>query len=384
MVGAGGAVLVGAAAELAPDLDQHAVVLAARLEVALEGQDRIAGAAQVVAERVLLVGVGVVAARGRDRHRRQGHPAADHLGQAREPLAEAGVGVGHRRGVALKGGEQLAQVVGLRRRATDLGHVGGVRGEAPEAPEGVVHRLDHRVADAVRVHVVVGDVLDSRHRHRRGRDRWREGAVHGQALQRVVVRARAVDVAPEPAGPRADLQLPDLVEVAGGEVRLVGAGVADRREGRDLALGVQGRKRGRGRVPAHRGVLAEGRALARPQRQRRAQSRVLGVPGRGQHAHRVDAAVEEDRDQDAPVGGCVGDPVVECGQRQLAGAVDRQRQSRAARDERAPREPGAGRDRHPVLDHRQALAGLGRRGAHQRRAGVVAAAVVGGHRGFAS
>ena len=43
VVGAGGGVLGGAAAELRPDLDQHAVGDPAGLEVALEGEQRVGG-----------------------------------------------------------------------------------------------------------------------------------------------------------------------------------------------------------------------------------------------------------------------------------------------------------------------------------------------------
>ena len=52
MVGAGRAVLLGAAAELAPDVDEHAVGEAAGLEVALERAERGGGEREPVREVV--------------------------------------------------------------------------------------------------------------------------------------------------------------------------------------------------------------------------------------------------------------------------------------------------------------------------------------------
>ena len=63
MVGPGRAVLLRPAAELAPNLDQDPVGEPARLEVALEGEQPVAGLVEVAVEVVGLAGVGVVAAR---------------------------------------------------------------------------------------------------------------------------------------------------------------------------------------------------------------------------------------------------------------------------------------------------------------------------------
>ena len=65
VVGAVGAVLLAAAAELRPDLDQHAVREAARLEVALEGEQRVGGRLQALREVLRLAVVRVVVARAR-------------------------------------------------------------------------------------------------------------------------------------------------------------------------------------------------------------------------------------------------------------------------------------------------------------------------------
>ena len=69
--------------------------------------------------------------------------------------------------------------------------------------------------------------------------------------------------------------------------------VADRREGADLALAVEGGERGRGRMPLQARVLAEARARARGQGEVRPQLLVARVADRGKDAEGVDAAVEE-------------------------------------------------------------------------------------------
>jgi hypothetical protein len=75
--------------------------------------------------------------------------------------------------------------------------------------------------------------------------------------KRVVVGPDEIEVATEPTGVVADVELADLVVVAGGEVRLVGVFVADRREDADLALVVERRQAFRRRVPAEPVVLGE-------------------------------------------------------------------------------------------------------------------------------
>ena len=76
---------------------------------------------------------------------------------------------------------------------------------------------------------------------------------------------------------------------------LVGVRVADGRDHRDLALGVELGQRCERRVPAQARVLGEGLAVGRRQRQLWAEGRVLRVPGR--HRQGVGTAVEEDREQ---------------------------------------------------------------------------------------
>ena len=120
-------------------------------------------------------------------------------------------------------------------------------------------------ADAPRARRPEADVLrlvDRRDRVARGGERGRELAVQGHALQRVVGRADAVEHPPEPAGAQVRVQRADLPEVARGEVRLVRAGVADRGQDGDLALGVQVGERVRRRVPAQARVLGERAAVA--------------------------------------------------------------------------------------------------------------------------
>ena len=83
VVGAG-SVLLGPAAELAPHVHEHAVLDAARLEVALERAQAVPDLEQVARQAVELVRVGVVAAR-LDRHHLQRQPAVDHRRQRAQP-----------------------------------------------------------------------------------------------------------------------------------------------------------------------------------------------------------------------------------------------------------------------------------------------------------
>ena len=63
-------------------------------------------------------------------------------------------------------------------------------------------------------------------------------------------RARGIEIAAHPAGQQRGVRRADLPEVTRGEVRLVGMGVADRRQHADLALAVQLRERRERRMPA--------------------------------------------------------------------------------------------------------------------------------------
>ena len=108
--------------------------------------------------------------------------------------------------------------------------------------------------------------------------------------------------------------------------------------------------------------------LAQPEL--RAKLAVERVADRREHRQVVDAAVEEHRD-DRRVGGAgrLGDARLErIHAEQLRPAVDRQREPGAAHEERPPAEAGAGGQRHPALDRRQALPGLGRGVPDERRA----------------
>ena len=92
MVGPRRAVFLRPAAELAPHLDHHPVVEAARFEVALEGEDPFAGFAQVLGEVFGLVGVGVVAARGAQRHHPHRQAPVEVVGEPGELVGEFAFG----------------------------------------------------------------------------------------------------------------------------------------------------------------------------------------------------------------------------------------------------------------------------------------------------
>ena len=68
MIGAARPVLLRPAAELCPDVHEHPVGESARLQIALEGEQRIGCELEPVGEILRLVVVGVVAAGSRQRH----------------------------------------------------------------------------------------------------------------------------------------------------------------------------------------------------------------------------------------------------------------------------------------------------------------------------
>ena len=90
MVGAARAVLLRAAAELRPDVDEHAVGEPARLEVALEGEQRVGRELQVVGELLRLVVVRVVAAGGGQRDDAERQAGGEHRGEPGEAPRERG------------------------------------------------------------------------------------------------------------------------------------------------------------------------------------------------------------------------------------------------------------------------------------------------------
>ena len=272
------------AAELGPDVDQHAVGQPARLEVALEGGERVAGELERLAERLDLVGVRVVVAGGGDGHAAQGQAHGEHLGERGEPLGEVGVlrgRIGDRAGergrVVLAGpqrGELRAQRAGVHGGARDLRHRAVAAPVRRPDPGG---RVEHQRVDVAphvaRPEVVARRRVDGGDGHAAGRERRCERVVEREPLERVVGRADAVEVAAEPAAAQPRVQRAHLVEVARDEVRLVGVRVADGGHDGDLALPVQRRDRGRGRVPAQARVLGERGARAGRQGELRPQPR---------------------------------------------------------------------------------------------------------------
>ena len=232
--------------------------------------------------------------------------------------------------------------------------------------------------DAARVVAVVVDVVRRGHGHAARRQLRRQAAVQRDPLDRDVGGADAIEVAPEPAGRAHGIGRADLPEVAGGEVRLVGRVVADRRSHGDAAAGVvpQLLEALRRRMPAQPRVGLERRAGARGQREARSQDGVARVARRREQAERVQAAVHEDRYEHLLLAGRLGDGRLEGLRRQRsAGAVHRERQACGAQQHRAAREARAGGRRHAGLGQRQPGAGARDRSAQQVRTGEVIAAV---------
>ena len=114
-------------------------------------------------------------------------------------------------------------------------------------------------------------------------------------------------------------------------------------------------------MPAEAVVLRERETGRGGQREAGAQLPVERVAVGEEQRERVGATVEEDGDEHLlrPGGGSGGDPLVERPRKQRRAAVDRECEPGGAREEGAPVEPRAGRERHPALDRRQAAAGLG-------------------------
>ena len=237
-----------------------------------------------------------------------------------------------------------------------------------------------RVPDVARPQVVGLGRGDGRDGLARRRQRRRQRVVEREALQRVVVGAVPVEVAAEPADAAGRVDGADLPVVARGEVRLVGVAVADRRDHAQLPGGVQVAQRRGGRMPAQAAVLGERERGVGAQRERAAQRRVAGVADGRQQRQRVQAAGAEDRDEHAVLAGGLGgrDPGVERLRAQRGAAEHGQREPARARQERAPRQPGAGGQRHAGLDRAQAAAGGRGAAAQQLGAGEARAAAGGG------
>ena len=309
-----------------------------------------------------LVGVGVVHPRSLQRGAANRQPRREHRRQPREAAREVVRRLRVRgRDLADAGAEplQLApEPMRLRRRGGDFAdravttpQVGGPelsdRIEDPGLERGRVAPRGERVA--------VGPV-DGRNRDLPGRERGLEAAVEREALERVVGRSDPVEVAPEPARREPRVRRADLPVVPRGEVRLVRARVADRRDHADLAFAVQLCERGQGRMPVQPAVLAERRSRGLRERERRAVLVVERVRGREEHRQRVRSAVEEDRDEHAVVRRRVGKPV-DVEDAQPVEAVHGQRGAEPLREEASTRQSGSRRRRHSGLDRRQAVAG---------------------------
>ena len=297
VVGAERVVLLGTAPELAPDERHHAVGEARLLQVLLERLDRQAVRLEVVAEARDLVGMGVEAAvalerAGADRQARL-EQLRETLEVAREPVVRRVDDRARRQRRVELPAQQRGVAVGLARLGD--GRVAGGRvTEVVEAAGG--HRAgDAGVPDAGAREVVAARRVDGGDRDRRAREHRRELPAEAEPLDRVVHVADDVEPAAEPSGRAGRVQRADLVEVPRGEVRLVRVVVGDRREDRDLLRVVQGLQRGGLLVPAQRVVAGERVGGAHVELRAVAHRLVAGVGHRGEHAHPVDPAGEEDR-----------------------------------------------------------------------------------------
>ena len=170
---------------------------------------------------------------------------------------------------------------------------------APSGADRVEHpRLDV-APDVARPEVVSVGAVDRGDRHLRGRQRRLQTPVEREALQRVVGRADAVEVAAEPAGAQLLARRADLPEVARGEVRLVRVGVADARASPTTLpspCSVRERRPATG-ASAGGGPRANGTPADVGSAELRAELAVERVADRGEQRERVGAAVEEDGDE---------------------------------------------------------------------------------------
>ena len=130
-------------------------------------------------------------------------------------------------------------------------------------------------------------------------------------------------------------------------------------------------------MPEEAVVLGEGLTGGGVELELRPQPPVGRVKTGVEDRERVGAARQEDGYEHRLSGprSRARDPFLE--QPQLAEAVDREREAEAARDERAPVEPGTCRQRHPGLDRWQPASGLGGAAPHERGAGELVAVVTG-------
>ncbi len=255
----------------------------------------------------------------------------------------------------------------------------GSAASAAERADRVVQQLAGDVPDVVRAEAVVGRARERGDRDAGGRERGEERAVEREALHRVLLVADHVEQSAEPAGAGLRVERADLPEVARGEVRLVGMGVADRREDRQPPARVEPRERLQRRMPVQSRVGAERRPVAGLQREGVAQLAVARVAGRVEERERVPAAGSEDRHEHAAPAAArrcgARDALVEHSRAERRGAVHGQRRTDRAREERPAVEAGAGGSGHPGLDRGQTLACLGDGPPEEGRARELVAAV---------
>ena len=192
-------------------------------------------------EAVLLIGVRVVHPRGAHGHAAERQTRRDHGCETGEARRERILtrGVGHRR-------PQLPSANGeeLRAQGRDLlRHLGHLRrsriGHRRERPDRLEHALLHVAPDAPGPEVVLVHRGHGGNGHVGGGQRRMERPVEREPLQWVVERPGDIEVASRATrcgGVHPSLRPPSS---GGGEVGLVGVRVADGRDHRHLALGVE-------------------------------------------------------------------------------------------------------------------------------------------------
>ena len=185
------------AAELAPDVHEHAVGEPARLEVGLEGGQRPRQQRDVVGQRRALVVVRVIAA-----------VAVEATHWTGSPSSSMSASAARRRGNVVRGrvgdARVRQRVAALHRPASCVRRVVVIRVAARAAPSSAspvasvpsspkrAHQLARqaRVPDVARPEVVVLRRADGGDRHGRGGQRRSQRVVQRQPLQRIVRRRR--------------------------------------------------------------------------------------------------------------------------------------------------------------------------------------------------
>ena len=205
--------------------------------------------------------------------------------------------------------------------------------------------------------------------------------VEREALQRIVHRPDHVEEAAHPAGAALDRELAHLPVMTGGEVRLVGVVVADRREDRDLPLpraacaasSPSDASAGWSSSPNSSPSSGSSRSVGRHWRY------LLSLTGARIESESAPPSrkTETSTRWSTAEAWALAIPASSSEKPTRRGAVHREHRGAGAQQERAAVEPGSGRKRHPRLDGGQALPGLGGRLADERGSGVLSA--VAGH-----